>query len=127
MVLTGGGPGRLRYASPAPGAAVGRSPLLAVPFRPAAPCPAGDGRLRVWAARNGYPRGISGRLRAVVRGGGPEGWREPAMEWWIWLVIVATVLLVLAVAALAVQARRRAGGVIARGGSRSTHDEGGPR
>lgn len=47
------------------------------------------------------------------------------MEWWIWLVIVLAVVALCAVSALAIQARRRSGGVIAGrrpprdGGSRS--------
>ena len=45
------------------------------------------------------------------------------MEWWVWLVLVLAVLALLAFSALAVQARRRKGRVIA--GGRTPHGKGG--
>jgi hypothetical protein len=38
------------------------------------------------------------------------------MEWWHWLIVALVVLAVLAGLVLAIQARRRSGGVIASGG-----------
>ncbi|MEU8523327.1 hypothetical protein [Streptomyces sp. NBC_01216] len=37
------------------------------------------------------------------------------MDWWIWLIVAVAVVVVLTASALAVQARRRTGGVIAGG------------
>ena len=41
---------------------------------------------------------------------------EVGMEWWGWLLVVLAVLAVLALAFVAVQARRRRGGVITKAG-----------
>ncbi|SDN40239.1 hypothetical protein [Streptomyces wuyuanensis] len=46
------------------------------------------------------------------------------MEWWIWLIIAVTVLAVAASSAVALQAWRRSGGVIA-GGKPQTGKRGG--
>ncbi|WP_267243397.1 hypothetical protein [Streptomyces sp. PR69] len=51
-------------------------------------------------------------LKAVTR---ITSWRRARMDWWVWVVVVLAALLVCTVVAVWVQARRRRGGVIARG------------
>jgi heme/copper-type cytochrome/quinol oxidase subunit 2 len=47
------------------------------------------------------------------------------MQWWAWLVIAFAVIVLLVVAVLAVQARRRRGGVIADRSWRANRPTGG--